>query len=188
MSTVVTRLPLTTTSRRRVCPGACAAAPRVSPQPVKAMPASAAAVCPSNSRRVVMLSPSSDCHCERSEAIPEDCFVAPLLATTEIGLRGVAAARRAEPQQPLARCRGDAALGDQRGDKTRRRHIEGVICRRAVRRGQPHLDPRAGFRPAGDVGYLARVTLLDRYCAAILDVPINRRRRERDIEWAGVVS
>ena len=35
--------------------------------------------------------------------------------------------------------------------------------------------------------HLARVALLDRYRAAILDVPVDRRRRQRDIEWDGVI-
>src|SRR5216683_7945427 len=92
-----------------------------------------------------------------------------------------------EAEQAFARGRADAALGNECGDEPRRGHIEGEIRRRAALWGEPHLDPLSGFGPAGDVGDLARVARFDRDRRAVLDLPVDRRRRQRDIERYAIV-
>ena len=71
-----------------------------------------------------------------------------------------------------------AALGDEPGDQPRRRHVEGVVARRAAGRGdldRHHLAVPGA--PAHDQ-HLVGAALLDRDVAAVAERPVDGRVRQ----------
>src|SRR5580692_2517306 len=95
---------------------------------------------------------------------------------------------REQRAQSLAGGGADAALGDESGDEAGRGYVEGVVGGGTLRRRQADGEAPAVLGPAFDVGDLARVAALDRDRRAALDLPVDRRRGQRDVERDVVVA
>src|SRR5262245_47371348 len=83
---------------------------------------------------------------------------------------------------------GDAPLGNEAADKTRRSNVEAVIGGRAPLRRDPDRRNPAIVEPAGDVGHLIRIALLDGNGAAVIETPVDGRIRKRHQEGNVIVA
>src|SRR5258708_7138439 len=105
----------------------------------------------------------------------------------EVGLALLAL--RPEGEELALRGPGDALLGDDPGDEVVGRHVECGVGDGCLLRGDGDLGgPALGVEPAHDA-HLFLGALLDRdLFDAVLDVPVDRGRRDRDVEGDAVVA